>query len=417
MKPDSDILVIGGGVIGVCSAYYLAKEGRQVTILERDDICSGCSYGNAGWVVPSHSVPLARPGVIRKALGWMLNPESPFYVKPRFDLDLFRWLWRFRAAANERTMREKVPFLSDLTRASLALYDGLVAEEELECDYGRNGLLVLFKTAEGYREGLEEAHLVEQNGVHMRELTPEEVLDMEPNVRPDISGGIFYRDEAHLNPWEFVTGLAERFQQRGGSIQTGTEVVGFETSGTRIVAVRTTRGDYRPEQVVLAAGSWTPSVARDLRLDLPVQPAKGYSVTFDKPENCPAVPLMLAEAKMGVTPMGPLMRLAGTLELSGINLKIDSRRVGAMLRTADDYLVADIASMSGRTWCGMRPATPDTVPIIGPTDSYSNLFIATGHSMTGVTLGPVTGKLIAQLACGQAPMLDPRPLSPARFQR
>lgn len=416
MNSTPGVLIIGGGVIGVCSAYYLLKEGLQVTILERDEICSGCSYGNNGWVVPSHSIPIARPGMVQKAMRWMLNPESPFYIKPRFDPTLFRWLWRFRAAANNHSITEKVSFLCELTKTSLALYDHLLAEEEIDCDYDRNGLLVLFKTGQGYQEGLEEARLTAQYGVHMQELSAEGALDMEPAIRKGIHGGIFYRDEAHLNPWKFVTGLAQRFQQQGGDIQTGTEVLGLETSGKRIVTVRTNRGDYRPEQVVLAAGSWSSAIAQNLRVDLPVQPAKGYSVTFDKPAKCPTVPLMLAEAKMGITPMGQLMRIAGTLELSGINLRIDPRRLAAIVRTADDYLVADISSMSGESWCGMRPATPDTVPIIGHSGSYSNLLIAVGHTMTGMTLGPATGKLITQLACHQAPIIDPRPLSPDRFR-
>ena len=416
MSERTDVLVIGAGVIGVCVAYYALREGRQVTILERDAVCSGSSYGNAGWLVPSHSVPLAAPGVIMQGLKWMFNSESPFYVKPRFDRDLFSWLWRFRAAANERAMRKSLPVIYELSRASLALYAELVTEENLACDYRQDGVLALFKNQRRLQEGFEEDRLLREQGLSTRTLDSAEVAEMEPAVRSDVAGGIFYSQDAHVNPREFVLGLAERVVERGGVIHTGAVVQGFETAGNRITSVKTTKGDYHAEQVVLAAGAWSPGLVRDLRLDLPVQAAKGYSVTFQSPDQLPALPLILAEASVGVTPMGPNLRLAGTLELSGLNLRIDSRRVGAILRAADEYLVADVGSMQGEVWCGMRPLSPDGKPIIGAVDPYSNLIVATGHSMTGMTLSPVTGKLVSQLLTGQTPVVDPAPMSPKRFQ-
>ena len=403
-------------MIGVCAAYYLLKEGRGVTILERGEICSGCSYGNAGWLVPSHSVPLPQPGVISRSLKWMLNPRSPFYIKPRLSLELLSWLWRFRGAANEAAVRRALPAIRDLSQASLALYDELINEEGLSCRYQQRGNLAVFKTESGYHEGLEEAHLLDEYGISSRQLDTEELLSMEPAIRPDVAGAILYEGDAHLKPDEFVNGLAARVEDLGGVVRAETEVLGLEASGGIIQSLRTSRGDVHPELVVLAAGSWSPQVVRGLRVNLPVQPAKGYSVSFEDAGSVPSMPMMLSEARVGVTPMGNMLRLAGTLELSGLNTDIDSRRVDAIMRAGDDYLVADLRSMSGEVWCGMRPLTPDNLPIIGRTEAPSNLIVATGHSMTGVTLGAVTGKLVSQIATGQPTALDPAPFSPSRFQ-
>ena len=415
MDQREDIVVIGGGVIGVCAAYFLQKEGRRVTLLERGDVCSGCSYGNAGWVVPSHSVPLAAPGVIVRALKWMLDPESPFYVKPRPDLELLSWMWRFRAAAREAPMRKAVAVAGELSRASMELYAELIADEGLECRFERNGLLVLYETSRGYEEGVEEARLLGEYGVPGRLLSARQVQDLEPTVRSDMAGGVHYPGDAHLMPSEFVQGLAAVCRKLGVDVRTGVEVLGFDVSGSRVAAVRTAQGDLRPDQVVLAAGSWSPALARGLPVSLPVQPAKGYSITFERPARTPSLPLLLGEAKLGVTPMKPMLRLAGTLELSGLNLDVAPRRVRAIRRAADAYLDLGLEPGSGTVWCGMRPLTPDGLPIIGRPPSLSNLTVATGHSMTGITLGPITGKLVCQLITGVTPVVDPTPLSPARF--
>jgi D-amino-acid dehydrogenase len=239
---------------------------------------------------------------------------------------------------------------------------------------------------------------------------------MEPSLRPDVAGGVYYPGDAHLKPDEFVNGLAARVEDLGAVVRTDTEVQGFEMSGTAIETVKTDRGEYRPAQVVLATGAWSPGVVRGLGINLPVQPAKGYSVTFTNAGPKPSIPMMLAEARVGVTPMGDTLRLAGTLELSGLNTDIDSRRVDAILGAGERYLSGGLPSTGGEVWCGMRPLTPDNLPIIGGVDRPSNLVLATGHSMTGVTLGPATGKLVAQLVSGESPIVDPAPFSPQRFQ-
>jgi D-amino-acid dehydrogenase len=408
-------LVIGGGVIGVSAAHYLALEGFSVSLLERGEIASGCSYGNAGLVVPSHSIPLAAPGVIGKALRWMADPESPFYVKPRLDPDLVRWLWRFRGACTARHLARSVPVLRDLGFASRALYRELAALDGLDFGYREAGVLAVFRTARAYEEAVREAEFLRRHGMSARCLDGAAARALEPALAAGIAGGVLFGDDAHLIPDAFVTGLAEVAAKRGVEIRRSTEVVGFRTAGRHVVAVETTRGDLEADEIVLAGGAWSAALARPLGLRLPIQPAKGYSATFRRPAQGPRIPLLLGEAKVGVNPMGGRLRLAGTLELAGLDLTIDRRRVAAVLRAGRDYL-ATLGDLDGlEIWRGLRPCTPDGLPIIGRPSRFDNLILATGHAMIGVSLGPVTGKLVAQLAAGQTPLLDLAPLSPDRF--
>ncbi len=417
MSKEVDVLVVGGGVIGVCAAHYLLEAGRQVTLVERDAVCSGCSHGNSGLVVPSHSFPLAVPGVIGKGLRWMLNPDSPFFIRPRFDPSLLRWLWKFRAACNHEDMIRSIRDLVNLSRESIELYDQLISSERLDCGYDRRGSFLLYRTAQGLEGGLEEARLLHDHGIAHRSMTGPEVHEMEPAIRADLAGGLFFERDAFMNPSKFVHALAARVNEKGATIEEQTEVQSIECHGNRIERIRTTYGDYHPEQVVLAAGSWSPSLASDLPFTLPVQPAKGYSVTFENPGVKLTRPLIMAEAKAGVNPMGTKIRVAGTLEMTGIDQSINMRRVRAVVRSVADYLDGiDEDHALKNPWSGMRPCTPDGLPVIGMPTRVSNLILATGHAMLGMTLGPGTGKLVADLACGREPSLDPVPYSPDRFQ-
>ncbi len=415
MNDRTDVLIIGGGVIGVCCAYYLLKQGATVTLLEQDEVSSGSSWGNGGWLVPSHGLPLARPGAVMRGLKWMFNPESPFYVKPRVSMELIRWFWRFRAAAKTERAHYGAKISVELSQASSHLYKELIDETALECRYERKGLIELYHTETGLEEGLEEAHLIADYGVESKTLDGDGVVEFEPAIKPGAVGAIYYPGDAHLKPDDFVTGLAAKVEEMGGAVHTKTEVVGFDVSGEKVTAVKTNRGDFEADQIILATGAWSPRVVDDLKIDLPIQPAKGYSITFDGAVDPPSHPIMVAEARVGITPLGSQLRFAGTLELSGLNTTIDERRVNAV-RRAGDHIVTDISSATEFVWCGMRPLTPDNLPIIGRVDWLSNLIIAAGHSMTGVTQGTSTGKLVSQLVVGGETVVDPAPFSPIRFQ-
>ncbi len=415
MRSSNDILVIGGGVIGVCAAHYLAEQGRRVTLVDQADVAAGSSYGNAGLIVPSHSIPLAAPGALAQGLRWLLDPDSPFYVKPRFDFALLAWLWRFSAASRAGPMRRAIPVLRELSRASLALFDELAALDGLEFGYQKKGCLLLYTTRRGYEGGVAEAHLLNEFGIEARILDAAQARELEPHLLPGVVGGVYFPADTHLRPADFVQGLAARAEKLGVRIRTRTEVLGFETSGRRVVSVKTTRGDIAPAQIVLAAGAWSPTLTRDLRLNIPIQAAKGYSVTLRRPEPCPTIPLLLGEARVAVTPMGDVLRLAGTLELAGLDLSINLRRVRAIQRAAQACLPGLERIEPLEIWRGLRPCTPDGLPIVGRARAFDNLIIATGHAMLGMSLGPITGKLVAQLACGQQTDMDLHPLRLERF--
>lgn len=416
MSEKADVVVIGGGVIGVCVAYYLQKAGRQVTLLERSSICSGSSQGNSGLIVPSHSIPLPTPGTVGQSLKWILNPKSPFYVKPRFDRTLISWLWQFRKNCTPERMHSAMRTLLKLTRASRDLYDELITEEKIDCNYQTTGLFMLYSTERGYREGVEEGLLMRDNGLLMEEKKPAEVVDMEPCVRSDIAGGVYYPEDSYLNPSDFVYQLADRIREKGVTVREYVEVIGFNTIGNHINAVKTTEGEYQPNHVVLASGSWSPNLVKSLGLNLPVQPAKGYSVTFDW--NGPTLKhgLILGEAKVGVNPMGSKLRLAGTLELAGLDSTINSRRVNAMVQGAQRYLNGGERFSTDNTWAGLRPTTPDGMPIIGRVAALPNLVIATGHATIGMTLGPITGKLVSEIVSENISSINTTEVSPSRFQ-
>ena len=240
---------------------------------------------------------------------------------------------------------------------------------------------------------------------------------MEPNTRIDAIGGVYFAQDAHLSPARFVRGLAQYAAQQGVEIHTSTEVLGFERDGGRIATVRTTRGDFAPSEVVLAGGPWSPDMARDLQLKLPIQPAKGYSITFKRPAKCPTLPIMLAGARVGVTPMGDTLRCAGTLELAGLDFSINKRRVEAILQAVPRYLPdLDPAQLELiEIWRGLRPCTPDGLPFLGRSRACKNLTVAAGHAMIGVSLGPITGKLVSQLVSKEEPEVDLSALAVERF--
>ncbi len=406
MAQQADVLVIGGGVVGICTAHFLQQQGRDVTVVEKDEVCAGSSYGNAGLIVPSHSVPLAEPGVIGQGLRWMLDPDSPFYIKWRWDRDLIAWLWQFRKASTMRRVRQAMPLLRDMHLESFRLYQGLA--EELDFAFGHEGRLLLCKTEQGLEHVRAEAELMREVGLEVEMVDVEGIRRLESNVDFDCIGGAFYTQDAHLDPARFVRGLAARCVERGLDLREQTEVLGFYKEGGKIKIVETTRGGFEARDVVLCSGSWTPGLVGDLGLALPVQPAKGYSITTHKPDACPQIPFMLVEAKVGATPMGEKLRFAGTLELAGMDLSINRRRVAAIMNAVPQYVPAWAPGVLEliEVWRGLRPCTPDGLPFLGRAAAYENLTVAAGHAMIGISLGPVTGAITARLVQGEDPGFD-----------
>ena len=417
MSEHAEILIVGGGAIGVCSAYYLNAAGRDVALVDKGDICSGCSYGNGGLVVPSHSMPLSAPGVVSQSLKWMLNPESPFYIKPRLDRDLISWLWHFYRACNEKHVVRATPVIRAMNMASVALFEEMASLEGMDFGFEKRGTITAYRTEKGLAKAVKDAGFLSEMGIETRVLNADEMVALNPGIRIRAIGGIFFPEDAHLVPHRFVRGLAKYVGGKGVRIHRETEVLGFEISRGRVVAVQTTRGDFQAEQVILAGGSWSPVIAQDLHINLPIQPAKGYSITFKRPDVCPTTPFSLGEAKVGVTPMGDMLRFAGTLELAGLDFSINERRVQAILKAVPEYF-PDLNPDYLETieiWCGLRPCTPDGVPFLGRAPGFENVIVAAGHAMIGISLGPVTGKLVAELISDEIPSVDLSLLEVDRF--
>ena len=415
MNTKPDVLIIGGGVIGVCSAYYLAEKGVQVTLIEKDEIGSGCSYGNGGLIVPSHAVPLASPGALGDGLRWMLDAESPFYIKPRWDLNLFRWLARFVLASTHARMERSIPVLRDLLFASGALYEELSKKGGFDFGFEGRGSLLVCLSKEALERERRETHLFEQFKIPVSMVNREEALELEPALSLSIAGGVFYPRDGKIDPHRFVVGLAEKAQGLGTQVWTKTEAMEFESARGQITKVHTTRGEFTPKQVILASGSWSPGVARALRLRIPIQAAKGYSVTVENPPVTPKLPLLFSEARVVVNPLGHALRIAGTLELAGMDFSFNSRRVRAIQQSSASYLPGLAEAKVIEIWRGLRPCTPDGLPIISRVKRFENLIVAAGHAMLGMSLGPITGKLVSQLVHAEKTEVEISALSADRF--
>jgi D-amino-acid dehydrogenase len=414
-QKSADVVVIGGGIIGVCAAYYLVRAGREVTLLDRQEPDGPSSPGNAGLAGPRHAIPLAAPGVPRKAIRWMFDPASPFYVKPRLDMDLMRWMWRFYRSANIAHVQRSLPVLHGMSVLSLRLFEELITEHRIDCHYSREGHLALYRSESSLAAGRHEAQLLAQHGVKSRPVDRLELQALLPAVAPDVIGAIHFPDCVHMDPGLFLEGMVRTVTELGVHRPQPASVLGFSVNQRRVTSVATTNGVLSPQTVVLAAGAWSDELAARFGLRLALQPAKGYSITVSCPDDFPNLGMLLAESKVAVTRMGPRLRFAGTLELAGRDVGINVRRVQAIEQAVRTYLPGLVSAEPKEIWRGLRPCTPDGLPYLGRPAGLDNVIIATGHAMIGLSVGPATGKLVAQIAGGEEPAVDLALLQPDRF--
>ncbi len=414
----SSVHVIGAGIVGLCTAYYLQRAGHAVTVVDRGKGGEGTSHGNAGMVVPSHIVPMAAPGVIRQGLRWMLDPSSPFYIRPRLDLALMQWLWQFQKSATAAHVERSMPVLYALNDRSKALYKELSEIPGFAFDFEEGGLLMLYKSEKQAREEAELAHRAEAVGMPVQILDRRGLAVLEPEMDLDVLGGVYFPADAHLYPSRFVGHLERHLRAAGVEFVQGAEISDFITEGDRVVALRTLAGDdIAVSEVVLTAGSWSAQLLRKIGVKLLLQDGKGYSITVQSPSLRPRIPTILTEAKVAITPMGPDLRIGGTLEISGLSPKLNRRRVQAIVDSVPRYYRNWSVPFDAETpvWSGYRPCSPDGLPYIGRTERYSNLAVGTGHGMMGLSLGPVTGLLLSELVSEQAPSLGLAPFWLGRF--
>ena len=435
--------IVGGGVIGLCTAYYLKKLGADPVIIDSSTLGSGCSLGNAGWVFPSLATPLPAPGLTLKALLWMLRRESPLYIKPSALPVLVPWLMRFRSFCNHADQKWGIAALAGLNEATVERYDELAADG-VEFEYYESGLLMAFRDADIAAASQKEVKLAaaardaarEMAGsatdiatgsavdiaagpvaraVPWRELDEAELYAQEPILRPGFKFGLLLENDRHLRPESLTGGLGSSLRASGVKIHQGVTATGFKAERHRVTAITTSNGDLDVDAVVLAAGAHTGTLCRMAGWPIPLTAGKGYSVTIERPANQLRQPLYVGGVKIGLSPFNGALRFAGTMELSGINNRMDAPRIRSLRRQVS--LAVDIpeANEGGRAWVGMRPIVPDSLPVIGKLPSRENVYVNTGHQMLGITLAPSSGWALAKLMLQGESGVELRAFSAERF--
>ncbi|WP_159947018.1 NAD(P)/FAD-dependent oxidoreductase [Polaribacter septentrionalilitoris] len=413
---SKEVVIIGGGIIGLCSAYYLLKEGHKVTVIDKSDFSTGASYVNAGYITPSHIIPLSAPGIITKGIKWMFNAESPFYVKPRLDTDFLKWAWLFKKSATKQKVAKAIPVIKDINIFSRELYEDLKSSEDFNFTYDRKGLLMCYQTENAGEEEWETGQRAIKEGLKVENLTKDKVKKLEPNVDLNVTGAVYYHSDAHMTPNNFMQELKTYLEQKGVIILSNEEVVDVDFKNGTIHSLRTNNQKIKGDKFVLATGSWSQYFAKKIGVNIPIQAGKGYSINVKRETNI-TIPAILIEAKVAVTPMHGFTRFAGTMEIGGINHTMNVKRINTIAKASESYYKDLKISLKEQknAKCGLRPCSPDGLPYIGKSNKVDNLIIATGHAMMGWSLGPASGKLVSEIISESKTSLNLNPFSVDRF--
>ncbi|WP_026947645.1 NAD(P)/FAD-dependent oxidoreductase [Algoriphagus marincola] len=414
MKPT---IIIGGGIVGLFTAYFLQKEGIEVSIIDRTDLKDNCSTGNAGMIVPSHIIPLAAPGMIAKGISWMFSSKSPFYIHPRFDYKLLQWSLLFFKSANQKQVEKAIPFLKNISLLSKSLYLQFREEHpEATLAFQEKGLMMVYQTDAVEKEEVEFAHLARKHGLEAEILSPTDIQKIETNLEVKAKGAVLFPGDAHLDPGALYSFLRKYLEEKGVQFHTETEVLGFEKSAGKVASVLTDKGKIEAEKILLCGGSWSGELAKKLGFSLPMMGGKGYSfLQKNQPEIRQAS--ILTEMKVAVSPYGNKIRFGGTMEIAGTNQKIDMKRVQGIFESINRYYPDFQAQFPKETeiWKGLRPCSPDGLPYIGLAPGYSNVLVGSGHSMMGISMAPATGKLLAELHQQKEPTMEISGFEVGRF--
>ncbi len=413
----SKVIVAGGGVIGLCTAYYLNKAGHEVVLIDKGDLTHGTSFGNAGYLCPSHFIPLASPGIIAMGLKWMLSSSSPFYIKPRINMDLIKWGMSFWRSSGRSTMERNIPPLHEILQLSRSLTSEIRNELGNHFRMEEKGCLMLYKSAVTEKHEIELAHEAASLNIETKILTAQEVQSMEPNVEVNVRGGILYPMDAHLHPGDLMKTMFEHLEKNGVKFQLNTTITGFETNGRVVKKVITDHGDFEGDEVVLATGSWLPIIGKDLGINLLLQAGKGYSMTFNDMEKNLQYPSILVDDRVAMTPMGNDLRMGGTMEITGIESPMLIKRVQAIFKASKNYfpgLKVEFPSKEN-IWHGLRPLSPDGLPYIGRHSKFDNLVISGGHAMLGLSLAAASGTLVEEIVGNKKTSMDIKSFNVERY--
>src|SRR5699024_4425265 len=409
------VIIIGAGIAGLTTAYYLREHGAEVTSCEKGDGQDNCSYGNAGLIAPRHVIPLASPGVISQGLRWMLKKESPFYIKPRLNKDLISWAWKFRKAATQKHVKQAGPVLRDLLFRNQELLTELEGKESMNFGFQKKGHLTLCHTQKGLQAAAESAETASDLGVPTEVLSAEEVQEMEPNIQMNIHGAVYYPKDAHVHPGHLMNQLKSLLRKKGVSFEFNKEIIDLRQDDDMVKAVSSDGQEIKGTHVVCCSGAWTPDLMKRLHVNMPIQAGKGYSITLKNPSKTPQVNALLAEKKVAITPMKDELRFAGTMEIVGKDTSVTPAKIRALKKSViqyyPDYSMDDLDDQD--VWVGLRPCSPDGLPFVGKVEPYDNIFVSSGHSMVGMSLGFASGEIVSQLITnGQAklshPLIDPK---------
>ncbi|MFO7847029.1 MAG: FAD-dependent oxidoreductase [Balneolaceae bacterium] len=412
------VIVVGAGVAGLFSAYYLKQAGFDVTVIDKGNGTDNCSYGNAGMIVPSHIIPLSSPGVISKGLRWMLDAESPFYIRPRLSLDLISWLWKFKQASTKAHVEESGPILRDLLLSSRQLLLNLESDENFEFSFEKKGLFMFCNTEKGLDKEREIADKANSLGIPAETLSSEEVGEMEKDLSLDIVGATYYPKDAHLHPGSLMNGLKDLLMQRDVHFKYNTVATSLRTENGRVKEVKTGNGEnLEADYVVLCPGAWSGEFLGRMGHRMPMQAGKGYSITLQNPPVLPGYCGILAEKKVTLTPINNTLRFAGTMEIVGTDTQISPKKISGLKKSVLEYLPQfSPEDLEGhKVWTGLRPCSPDGLPYVGRIDTYENLFTSTGHAMMGMSLAPSCGKIVADLIAEETSDLYDQRINPNRY--
>ncbi|MFT7498896.1 MAG: D-amino-acid dehydrogenase, partial [Porticoccaceae bacterium] len=363
---SKNIIIIGGGIIGLCSAYFLQKEGHKVTVIDKSDISSGASFVNAGYITPSHIIALASPGIITKGIKWMFDSSSPFYVKPRLDSDFLKWAWAFKKSANKSKVEKAIPVIKDINLLSRELYEMFKSSNDFNFQYEQKGLLMAYQTDKAGEEEWNVGKRAINEGLEVQHLSKKEVETLEPNAQINIKGAVYYQCDAHSTPSEFMNEMKAYLKSQNVTFFTNEEVIDVEVSNCKISKLITNKRKLTADEVVLSAGSWSPFLSKKLGIKIPIQAGKGYRINVERNTGI-TIPTILLETKVAVTPMNGFTRFAGTMEIDAINDRINPTRINAIADAASQYYDAlEITQVEKNgAACGLRPCTPDGLPYIG----------------------------------------------------
>jgi len=413
----SDVVIIGGGAIGLSSAYYLSLKGYDVTVLDSNtsDLYASCSWGSSGMIVPSHIVPLAAPGVIKQGLKWLLDSKSPFSIEFTPSIEMASWILKFYKAANKDHVARAADLLRQLNMHSRALYKDL--DEKIDFGFEEKGILMLCKTLAALEEEVAISEMAQQLGMNTKNLTSSEVSALETGMTTNVAGGVYYPSDAHIDPGLYLSSIKKELNAMNVKILHEVMVESIEIDQGKVVSLRTKDNAWSAKNFVLSAGTFSSNLVKQIGLKLPLMGGKGYSVSMNEPIKKPLLPAILVEARIASTPMEKIWRLGGTMTVTQNSARINNKKLMAMKNNVKKYYPEYDTAWTRplKPWVGLRPLSADGLPYIGSFKSCSNLITATGHAMLGVSLAPITGYLVSKIISKEQIDYDMKQLSPDRF--